>query len=180
MNLGKYKTTDLSKHSKCAKFFIKRNSLVAAIGKKKLIRKALGERKKKTKQLLTVKVRIWIPFILLGHFNSNESGWAAPANSARRVADLNVRHNDHRSTSEYKLFYVNTSSWGLHKYRIRQSVIFFFFLCFIFPLFSSNIPRLGWLYADAGTYFKKLQLPYDSSAKRLSFNLNQQMCGAET
>lgn len=40
--------------------------------------------------------------------NSNESGRAAPANCARRVADLDVYSNDHCSTSECKLFYAST------------------------------------------------------------------------
>lgn len=42
--------------------------------------------------------------------NSNESGRAAPANCARRVADLDVYSNDHRSTSQCKLFYASTWS----------------------------------------------------------------------
>lgn len=121
--------------------------------------------------------------INLNSFHSAEQlqfAWicAAPTDSACRVADLREQQNDHRSTSGCKPFHVNTSSWGLHKYRIRQSVIFSFHI--LFPPSFCNIPRLGWLRADAGSHFKKLQLPYDSSAKRFSFNLNQQMWGAQT
>lgn len=58
---------------------------------------------------------------------------------------------------------------------------FSFFLCFIFsPLTLQQHPQVSWLRAEASTYFKKLQLPYDRSAKRFSFNINQQTCGAET
>lgn len=45
---------------------------------------------------------------LVSQLNSNESGRAAPANCARRVADLDVYSNDHQSTSECKLLYAST------------------------------------------------------------------------
>lgn len=45
---------------------------------------------------------------LVRQLNSNESGRATPANCARRVADLDVYSNDHRSTSECKLLYAST------------------------------------------------------------------------
>lgn len=60
------------------------------------------------------------------------------------------------------------------------SSLFMFYFSYLLRL-SSNIPRsAGALSGCGATYFKKLQLPYDSSAKRFSFNLNQQMCGAQT
>lgn len=47
-------------------------------------------------------------------------------------------------------------------------------------LLSSSIPRSAGSKQRQSTYFKKLQLPSDRSAKRFSFNINQQTCRAET
>lgn len=59
----------------------------------------------------------------------------------------------------------------------------FLFMFYIPPppfLTLQQHPQVSWLQAEASTYFKKLQLPYDRSAKRFSFNINQQTCKAET
>lgn len=73
---------------------------------------------------------------------------------------------------------------GYINIELDKVLFFLLFLCFIFSYIlwlSSNIPRSAAALSGCGaTYFKKLQLPYDSSAKRFSFNLNQQMCGAQT
>lgn len=66
-----------------------------------------------------------------------------------------------------------------------DKVLGFFFFLFVFytpppPLLSSNIPRSAGSKQTQSTYFKKLQLPSDRSAKRFSFNINQQTCRAET
>lgn len=90
IKLSKFKIHVCS-NSKRRNFFIKRNSLLVALKKKHNQKKF--EKRKTTNS---------------SNFNSNESSWAAPSNCAARVADLNVQSNDHHSTSEYKLFYVNT------------------------------------------------------------------------